>query len=161
MVRSRPLAAQEVFLDRWMNSPGAVKRFHPFGAVEVENVGDPHQTLTQDGRWTFDPTNRVCQKCFWLLWPNLVGTRERVILGNIIESVLGVREWALEQEDYVFLLEHQAMTSLARRLGEFVNLAHQFIHYTGTWADLVSEWVAFVRRLQAPVVAEARLNEMD
>ena len=28
-------------------------------------------------------------------------------------------------------------------------------------ADPVSEWVAFVRRLQAPVVAEARLNEMD
>ena len=71
-------------------------------------------------------------------------------MGNIIESVLGVREWALEQEDYVFLLEHQAMISLAKSLGEFVNLAYQFIDYTETWADLVSEWVAFVRQLQVP-----------
>ena len=79
-----------------------------------------------------------------------MGTRERVNLGNIIESVLGFREWALEQEDDAFRLEHQAMISLAKSLGEFVNLAHQFIHYTGTWADPVSEWVTYVRRLQVP-----------
>ena len=30
--------------------------------------------------------------CIWLLWPNLVDGRGRVALGNIIESVLGVRE---------------------------------------------------------------------
>ena len=71
-------------------------------------------------------------------------------MGNIIESVLGVREWALEQEDYVFLLEHQAMISLAKSLGEFVNLTYQFIMYTETWEDPVSGWVTFVRRLPVP-----------
>lgn len=69
-------------------------------------------------------------------------------LGNIIESVLGVRERALEQLEILFLRQYQAEISFAKSLGEFVNLAWRCIDYTDTWADPVSEWVTFVRRLQ-------------
>ena len=72
-----------------------------------------------------------------------------MVLGNIIESVLGVRERALEQREILFLQQYQAMISMAKSLGEFVNLAYQFIHYTDALlADPVSEWVTFVRRFQ-------------
>ena len=39
---------------------------------------------------------------------------------------------------------------MAVSLGEFVNLTYQFIMYTESREDLVSEWVAFVRQLQVP-----------
>ena len=142
-----------------MEHPTLVKTFHLSGAVEVVCVTDPKQTKTRDGRWTFDPENKVYEKCFWLLWPNLVGTRERVNLGNVIESVLGVREQAVAQQH--FLQEDDVVISVATHLSEFVNLTNQFIMYTESKEDLVSEWVEFVRRLPAPVVAEARLNEVD
>ena len=155
----RPLAMLEMFIARWMEHPTLVKTFHPSGAVEVVCVTDPKQTKTRDGRWTFDPENKVYEKCFWLLWPNLVGTRERVNLGNVIESVLGVREQAVAQQH--FLQEDDVVISVATHLSEFVNLTNQFIMYTESKEDLVSEWVEFVRRLQASVVAETRLNEED
>ena len=78
-----------------MNYPGAVDTFHLFGAVEVINATDPKQILTVDGRWTFDATSLVYQKSFWLLWPSLVHGRESKNLGNVIESILGVRESAI------------------------------------------------------------------
>lgn len=64
---SRPLARWEELLAHWMSHPEWVKAVHPFGAVEVVQETDPRQTKTRDWRWTFDPTNRLYQKCCWLL----------------------------------------------------------------------------------------------
>ena len=90
------------------------------------------------------------EKCFWLLWPNLVGTRKHVNLGNVIESVLGVREQAVKQRH--FLQEDEAVNSLCKRLGEFVNVTYHFIMYTDWREDPVISWVEFVHRLQVPDV---------
>ena len=70
-----------------------------------------------------------------------------------------MREQAVAQRH--FLQEDDVVISVATHLSEFVNLTNQFIMYTESKEDLVSEWVEFVRRLQAPVVAETRLNEED
>ena len=140
----------EMFIARWMEHPTLVKTFHPSGAVEVVCVTDPKQTKTRDGRWTFDPENKVYEKCFWLLWPNLVGTRKHVNLGNVIESVLGVREQVVKQQH--FLQEDEAVNSLCKRLGEFVNVTYHFIMYTDSREDPVRSWLGFVRRLQVPDV---------
>ena len=108
------------------------------------------QKLMMGARSLFDPTNKVYEKCFWLLWPNLVGTRKHVNLGNVIESVLGVREQAVKQRH--FLQEDEAVNSLCKRLGEFVNVAYHFIMYTDSREDPVRSWVEFVHRLQVPDV---------
>ena len=149
----------EEFLASWMSHPTLVETFHGSGAVETTCPTDPKQRKTRDGRSLFDPTNKVYEKCFHLLWPNLVGTRKHVNLGNVIESVLGMREQAVAQRH--FLQEDDVVISVATHLSEFVNLTNQFIMYTESKEDLVSEWVEFVRRLQASVVAETRLNEED
>ena len=70
-----------------------------------------------------------------------------------------MREQAVAQRH--FLQEDDVVISVATHLSEFVNLTNQFIMYTESKEDLVSEWVEFVRRLQASVVAETRLNEED
>ena len=138
------------FLACWMSHPTLVNAFHRSGAVETTCVTDPKQIYTRDGRWTFDPTNLVYEKCFWLLWPNLVGDRKHVNLGNVIESVLGVREQAVQQRHV--LQEDEAVNSLCKRLSEFVNLTYQFIMYTDSREDLVRSCLDFVRRLQVPDV---------
>ena len=140
----------EEFLASWMSHPTLVETFHGSGAVETTCSTDPKQIYTRDGRWIFDPTNLVYEKCFWLLWPNLVGTRKHVNLGNVIESVLGVREQAVKQRH--FLQEDEAVNSLCKRLGEFVNVAYHFIMYTDSREDPVRSWVEFVHRLQVPDV---------
>ena len=140
----------EEFLASWMSHPTLVETFHGSGAVETTCPTDPKQRKTRDGRSLFDPTNKVYEKCFHLLWPNLVGTRKHVNLGNVIESVLGVREQAVKQRH--FLQEDEAVNSLCKRLGEFVNVAYHFIMYTDSREDPVRSWVEFVHRLQVPDV---------
>ena len=140
----------EEFLASWMSHPTLVETFHGSGAVETTCSTDPKQIYTRDGRWIFDPTNLVYEKCFWLLWPNLVGTRKHVNLGNVIESVLGVREQAVKQRH--FLQEDEAVNSLCKRLSEFVNLTYQLMMYAGSRESPASSCVGFVRRLQVPDV---------
>ena len=55
-------------------------------------------------------------------------------------------------EAAAFLAEDEPVNSLCKRLGEFVNVAYQFIMYTGSREDLVRSWVEFVHRLQVPDV---------
>ena len=118
--------------------------------METTCPTDPNQIYTRDGRWTFDPTNLVYETWFWLLWPTLVGDRKHENWGNVIESVLGVREQAVQQRH--FLQEDEAVNSLCKRLSEFVNLTYQFIMYTDSREDPVRSWLDFVRRLQVPDV---------
>ena len=140
----------EEFLASWMSHPTLVETFHESGAVETTCPTDPNQTKTRDGRSLFDPTNKVYEKCFWLLWPNLVDERELVNLGNVIESVVGLREQAVKQRHS--FQEDEAVNSLCKRLSEFVNLTYQFIMYTDSREDPVRSWVEFVHRLQVPDV---------
>ena len=126
----------EEFIASWMSHPTLVETFHGSGAVETTCSTDPKQIYTRDGRWTFDPENKVYEKCFWLLWPNLVGPRQKVNLGNVIESILGVREQAVTQQH--FLQEDDVVISLATRLSEFVNLTNQSIMYTDSKEDPVN-----------------------
>ena len=76
--------------------------------------------------------------------------RKHVHLGNVIESVLGVREQAVQQRH--FLQEDEAVNSLCKHLSEFVNLTYQFIAYTDSREDSVESWLNYVRRLQVPDV---------
>ena len=126
----------EEFLASWMSHPTLIETFHGSGAVETTCPTDPKQTKTRDGRSLFDPTNKVYEKCFWLLWPNLVGTRKHVVFGNVMH----------------FLQGDEAVNSLCKRLGEFVNVAYHFIMYTDSREDPVRSWVEFVHRLQVPDV---------
>ena len=111
---------------------------------------DPKQICTWDGRWTFDPTILAYEKCCWLLWPTVVDDTQHMMLGNVIECVVGVREQAVQQRH--FLQEDEAVNSLCKRLSEFVNLTYQFIMYTDSREDPVRSWLGFVRRLQVPDV---------
>ena len=49
-----------------------------------------------------------------------------------------------------FLQEDEAVNSLCKRLGEFVNVAYHFIMYPDSREDPVRSWVEFVHRLQVP-----------
>ena len=101
----RPLlAASERYVAHWMEDPFLVKDFHRFGAVEVVRETNPKDIHIDDGRWAFDPANKVYHKSGWLLWPSLVGPRQDINLGNIIESLLGVRE-PIVAERKLLLLE--------------------------------------------------------
>ena len=134
-----------------LDEPSYIGQYiHRSGAVEVVCATGPKQIYTRDGRWTFDPTNKVYEKCFGLLWPNVVGTRKHVDLGNVIESVLGAREQAVAQRH--FLQEDEAAGSLCKRVSEFVNVTYHFIMYTESKEEPVRSCLEFVRRIQVPDV---------
>ena len=84
--------------------------------------GDPKQSYTQDGRWTFDPRSKNYEKAFWLAWPLLAGTRNCVNLGNILTAILGMREVVVRYKRPVT----DMMKRSASLMREFVNSVYQY-----------------------------------
>ena len=88
----------EAFVSHVLYSePVFIRQFKHFGAVTCESPEDPHQQQTRDGRWVFDPTNKVYEKAFWMAWPDLVASFTPNTLGNVLEAILGVREAAVDR----------------------------------------------------------------
>ena len=61
-----------------------------------------------------------------------------------------MREQAVKQRH--FLQEDEAVNSLCKRLGVFVNVTYHFTKYTDSREDPVRSWLGFGRRLQVPDV---------
>ena len=93
----------EGFMRRWIennmqNAPVNTtpwELYREYGTIDCELLADPKQ-VNYAGRWTFDPRNRNYEKAFHMAWPQLSGSMNSNTLGNIIESLLGVRNAAVK-----------------------------------------------------------------
>ena len=121
---------------------GQVKVFHNHGAVTCIYETDPKHYKTIDGRWIFDPRNKNYEKAFHLAFPQLVNGRAAVNLGNVIESVLGVRERAIKQRHP--LAYDVSVISVCSHFSEFVNCVYNLTQYTKSEYDPCTEWVSLV-----------------
>ena len=72
-------------------------------------------------RWTFDPQNRVYEKAVHLAWPALLERFSNFeTLGNIVESILGVRNYASHKG--ILMEQHQIIQSACYTLPRCANL---------------------------------------
>ena len=97
-------------------------------------------------RWTFDPQNRVYEKAVHLAWPALLERFSNFeTLGNIIESILGVRNYASHKG--ILMEQHQIIQSVCHHLSRYVNLVYQFTEYTETTYEDIELWKQYVSAL--------------
>ena len=77
--------------------------------------------------YTFDPRNHNYEKAFHLAWSTLCEERNRNTLGNILESLLGVRNAIVKY----YGKEHDpVIESVCERVSNFVNAVYQFTQWT-------------------------------
>ena len=140
------------FMKRWIDddmhnepvrtSPLPIELYREYGTIDCLLQSDPKQVV-YDGRWTFDPRNRNYEKAFHLAWPTLCGERNRNTLGNILESLLGVRNARVKYGKKRDL----AIESVCGRVSNFVNAVYQFTQWTDSEYDDIIAWTAYVRGL--------------
>ena len=135
---------------RYTNPP---ELYREWGTVDCELATDPKQVEYPGERWTFDPQNRVYEKAFHLAWPQLVGNKNMNTLGNILESMLGVRNAIAKYPECAKKLEAQrTIDSVCKRVSKYVNSVYQFTQATETSDVEVNTWCDYVRDL-APATA--------
>ena len=145
--------ALEKFMERWIfdgmhnepvrTSPG-VEYYRDYGTVDCELMTDPKQ-VEYAGRWTFDPRNCNYAKAFHMAWPQLASNMNSNTLGNIIESLLGVRNAAAKY--HAQLEAHRAIDSVCKNASKYVNSVYQFTQATDSEYAEIGAWCAYVRDL--------------
>lgn len=152
LIKAQRMRVITEFLREWLATPSLISFFKGKGGVTVEVSTDPRQwsirgTLGVNGasaahRWCFDPRNRNYEKAFHLAWPDLVEQRNKVTLGDILESILGVRDEADKQHRPI----PGCAIAVCRELSSFVNSVYQLTQYSNTEHVCVHEWLTYVQR---------------
>ena len=122
--------------------PLPVEYLHHYGTIDCLFPDDPRQ-VRYNGRWTFDPRNRNYAKAFHLAWPTLCEDRNANTLGNVLESLLGVRNARVwYSEPHVPVIDQ-----VCEFVSVYINTVYQFTQWTGTEEDDIQVWIAYVHGL--------------
>ena len=142
--------ALQDFLVHWADENMHKSKFKDWGTIDCLRASDPKQWryMASDGeRWTFDPQNVIYAKAFHLAWPALaLKFSNAETTGNILESILGVRNFAAWQG--MQMRQHTTNQSVCHNLSLCVNSVHQFTQYTGTTYEDIQVWCTYVGGLR-------------
>ena len=143
IVQSQRCGRLNEFIDYWVER--AMHRREDlcgFGAIDCRSPTDPTQYLFGQ-RWTFDPMNYNYEKAFYMAWPAHVRQMNRVTIGNILESLLGVRNMG-DRNGWGHDSQRAVIVSVCQNLSDFVNAVYQLTKYTDTVYDGVDAWTRYV-----------------
>ena len=161
----------EDFMLHWTYKNMHTSCFKDWGTVDCVTAGDPKQWLYLDcatvaksytsgsasastgatgfgheERWTFGPENDVYAKAVHLAWPALLRRFSNFeTLGDIVESILGVRNYASHKG--ILMEQQQIIQSVCHHLSRYVNLVYQFTEYTETTYEDIELWKQYVSAL--------------
>ena len=88
------------------------------------------------------------EKAWWLAWSTELYNYNMNHLGNVIESIIGIWEAAVQHRHY--FAEDEVVMSVAQNLSKFVRLVYCFTEYTDTLRTPCEAWAQCVTKLAQP-----------